>query len=146
MHVTIISNMKKEKKEDLEEAWDKKKLFVAAIVATIFLTGGIFFLGSKVKGVLVSPTSKVNSIKQKVLGSETKNKDGSQAPPEVRIPPQEEVQRIIKETQEILSKLTTENITSSQAAIQQIITNFQQLQGGKKDTKDVFCDLVCKDK
>ena len=78
------------------------------------------------------------SITRVTLGTSTKN-----SAPTPALPSKESVQSIVNSAQDALSKITSENITSSQAAIQKVITDLQQLQE-KKDAVGVFCEVVCK--
>lgn len=120
--------------ESLEMKWDFKRIIIGTLLAGAFLGLGLFFLfkvGDKV----------ITKGMHDVLGVSSQ-KEGSGPPP--NLPTKEDVSRVLSQAQQEISKLTADNLTSSQAAIQKIIQDLQSLQGGKKSPTDFFCEFVCK--
>ena len=123
---TKIDNPKIFDGETVEARWDLKKIIIGVIILSILgLLGAIMLTGIGRQGA-------VND--REALGI-TNEKPS--------LPTTADVERIIRETRETISSITADNLTSSQAAIQKMISDLEVLQG-KKDAKDVICDLVCK--
>ena len=115
--------------ETVETRWDLKKIIIGVVILLVFgLLGAIMLTG-------IGRQSSVSD--REALGVESKDEDAPS------LPTSEDVERIIRETRETISNITADNLTSSQAAIQKMISDLEILQG-KKDAKDVICDLVCK--
>lgn len=113
--------------ETVETRWDPKKIIIGVVILLILgLLGAVMLTG-------IERRSSISDREALGVASE-------ESP---SLPTSEDVERIIRETRETISNITTENLTSSQAAIQKMISDLEVLQG-KKDAKDVFCDLVCK--
>lgn len=116
--------------ETVETRWDLKKIIIGFVILLVLgLLGAIMLTG-------VSKRSGTSSERE-ALGTTSEDVPS--------LPTSEDVERIIRETRETISNITAENLTSSQAAIQKMISDLEVLQG-KKDAKDVICDLVCKDR
>ena len=115
--------------ETVETRWDLKKIIIGVVILLVFgLLGAIMLTG-------IGRQSSVSD--REALGVESKDEDAPS------LPTSEDVERIIRETRETISNITADNLTSSQAAIQKMISDLEILQE-KKDAKDVICDLVCK--
>jgi hypothetical protein len=128
--------MKKPVNEDIQEGeivesyWDVKKIAVGLVFLAIIIIAGSYLL----------KFFETNSSKSNVLGvSENEVKD---APP---LPDKDDIENIIENAKESLSEITSENLTSSQAAIQRIITDLKSLQG-ESGAVGVICSLMCKEK
>ncbi|OGH16536.1 MAG: hypothetical protein A3C30_05100 [Candidatus Levybacteria bacterium RIFCSPHIGHO2_02_FULL_40_18] len=112
--------------ETVEARWDPKKIIIGVVIlAALGLLGAIMLTGIGRQG--------------SVSGRETLGTT-NEAP---SLPSSENIERIIRETRETMSNITADNLTSSQAAIQKMISDLEILQG-KKDVKDVICELICK--
>lgn len=118
---------------ELVETWSKPRIFVAAGIFIAVLCAGIY--GYTVLAENHTQPSQDNSI----LGI-----TDSSAPKKASLPTTEDISNILDQAKENLSQITTENIISSQAAIQKIIQDLQGLQNGSGSAVGVFCDLVCK--
>ena len=113
--------------EIVETRWDLKKIVIVAVTLLVLgLLGAIMLTG-------IGRQSSVSD--REALGVASEDIPS--------LPTSEDVERIIRETRETISNITAENLTSSQAAIQKMISDLEVLQG-KKDAKDVICDLVCR--
>ncbi|OGH17773.1 MAG: hypothetical protein A2868_01100 [Candidatus Levybacteria bacterium RIFCSPHIGHO2_01_FULL_40_15b] len=122
--------------ETVETRWDLKKIIIGVVILLVLgLLGAIMLTG-------ISRQSPISD--RETLGAisedENESRGGRERP---SLPSSQDVERIIHETRETISNITAENLTSSQAAIQKMISDLEVLQG-KKDAKDVICDLVCK--
>jgi len=116
--------------ETVEKVWDIKKIVIGGVVLILFLiTGAYIFLPNKEVPGSISPVT---------LGTSTRD-----LTPTPALPSKESVQTIVQSAQKSLSQITSDNITSSQAAIQKVIYDLQQLQE-KKDAVGAFCEVVCK--
>lgn len=113
--------------ELVEEVWSKKRVGIALLVIgfiLLFVIVGVrYFL----------PDDGVDSV----LSAQTKM-DTS-----VKIPTQDDVKSVIQNAQESLQKITEENVTSSQAAIQKVIQDLQSIQSGSQSSNNLFCQVVC---
>ncbi|HVZ12368.1 MAG TPA: hypothetical protein VG965_05040 [Patescibacteria group bacterium] len=119
--------------EIVETQWDFKKIAIGLVVLVVIFIGiSYFFL----------PKSGEDTALTATLGASTSSEDLSPTPP---LPKKEDVQKVITNVRDTLSKITSDNITSSQAAIQKIITDLQGLQG-KNGAAETFCKLVCNNK
>ena len=112
--------------EIVETEWDLKK-----IGAGIFILALLFIAGS----YLLLPKGGSDSG----LGTLGASTSFSPTSP---LPNKEDVQNIIMNAKDALSEITADNLTSSQAAIQKVISDLQGLQG-KSGAVGVFCNLVC---
>ena len=123
--------------EEVETRWDLKKIIIGVIIlSALGLLGAIMLTG-------IGRQSSV-SDDGKALGVASRDEDKSGGGRETpSLPSSQDIERIIRETRETISTITAENLTSSQAAIQRMISDLEVLQG-KKDAKDIICELVCK--
>ncbi|HVZ67800.1 MAG TPA: hypothetical protein VG917_06105 [Patescibacteria group bacterium] len=122
--------------EIVETQWDIKKIGIGLMALALLFIGASYVLfpvggstGSQDRGVLG-------------ISSESDKKVTPSVPP---LPNKEDFQQVIDNAKDTLSGITSDNLTSSQAAIQKIITDLQALQG-KKDATDAICSLVCGNK
>lgn len=122
-----------EKDFNTEEVWNIKRIGIALACLAVLLTIGGVFLFAALKGVTMG-------LRRGVLGASV-NRAKSNSTNQL---PKADVNKIILNAQETLSKLTSENLTSSQAAIGKLIQELQALQGSKKNAGEVFCEMVCK--
>ena len=93
--------------------------------------------------MLFPPRGDRDSLNGGTLGITSREDEAGTGRKEVLLPTKENIETIIHNAQETLSELTSENLTSSQAAIQKLIADLQKLQENK-DAVGVICDLVCK--
>ncbi len=115
--------------EVVEKEWDIKKVGIGLFILVLLFIGAtyvIFPKGSDFK----SPET---------LGAMTVNLSPTPA-----LPNKDDVQGVISNAQETLSKVSAENLTSSQAAIQQVINDLQTLQG-KNGAVHLLCNTICRD-
>src|SRR3989344_7447297 len=103
--------------ETVETRWDLKKIIIGVVILLVFgLLGAIMLSG-------IGRQSSVSD--REALGVENKDEDAPS------LPTSENVERIIRETRETISNITSDNLTSSQAAIQKMISDLEILQGKK---------------
>lgn len=136
---TIARNPRKLRITDEKEAvdgeivdvvWSKKRMAIAlGVVGTILLFGivGLRYFwpnSNNARDVLSSQTSVENE-------------------PTPKIPTKKDIESVIQNAQESLKKITEENITSSQAAIQKVIQDLQSIQSGSQSSNNLFCQVVC---
>ena len=130
----------KEKEEEAQEGeivethWDVKKIAIGILaLVLLFIAAAYIFLPNNevVQGPGVS-----------ILGTRNEDPSKEEVPP---LPDREDVENILNNAQNSLSKITTHNLTSSQAAIQKVITDLQAI-SDKKDAVGAFCEVICKDK
>ncbi len=121
--------------ETIETKWDFRRI---AIGVTIFAF--LLFLG----GLMLFPSSKTSGIKDRKTLGVSSGDAGNEKKEAPGLPTAEDVDRILNNAKKTISQISSENLTSSTAAIQKLITDFESLQG-KKDAVGVFCELVCKD-
>jgi len=113
--------------EIVETRWDLKKIVIVAVTLLVLgLLGAIMLTG-------IGRQSSVSD--REALGVASEDIPS--------LPTSEDVERIIRETRETISNITAENLTSSQAAIQKMISDLEKLQE-KKNATDILCELVCK--
>lgn len=121
--------------EDVKEEthWDFKRLAVGVTILIVILGFGGLMLFTRVK----------NEIAQKgqTLGISSESKLSKKVPP---LPSKDDIQGILKNAQKTLSEISSDNLTSSQAAIQKIITDLESLQQNK-NARDFICNVMCKD-
>ncbi len=116
---------------ELVERWSRPKIFVALGVLFVLLCVGI--IGYSMIEEKVTPNQSVLSASDSKANVQN-----------VKLPSGEDVSNILDQAKENLSQITSENLTSSQAAIQKIIHDLQNLQNGSGSAVGTFCDLVCK--
>lgn len=115
--------------EVVESEWDLKKIVGGFLILSLF-----FILGAYV--FFPSNTNTQSASTFGVSDSTT---------PTPPLPKKEDVQNIIVSAQDALSQITADNITSSEAAVQKIISDLQELQG-KSGAVGLVCSLICKEK
>ncbi len=119
--------------EIVETKWDPKKIAIGVVALILLMIIGSYVL---------FPVSSIQdqSPRSGTLGvSSSDTQNSSDVPP---LPSQEDIGEIIDSAKSTLSEITSENLTSSQAAIQKIITDLESLQ--EKKAIGVICDMVCK--
>lgn len=122
--------------EIVETKWDIKRIAIGlTLLAFLIAVGALVLFPNK--------NNYSGTVGEKALGISSDEEDPQKDVP--ALPTKEDIEQILKETKTTISQITTENVTSSEAAIQKLITNLEVL-SGKKDARDVICDLVCKDK
>jgi hypothetical protein len=115
----------------VESSWDLKKILIGGfVIVTLFLFALIIFFPGKNSG-----------RKPVTLGAQTDRQQLTPTPP---LPDKEDVQNIINSAKDTLSQITSENLSSSESAIQKVISDLQSLQAGSGSAVDVFCNFVCK--
>ena len=120
---------------EIESAWDPKKIIIGVVILSVLgLLGSIMLTGSSRQDSTNGPSA------LGVTSDDFEKLDDSEVP---QLPDRSDVDRIIRETRETISNLTAENLTSSDAAIQKVISDLSKLREGK-GAGDVLCDLVCK--
>lgn len=117
-----------------ETHWDFKKIAIGGGIILVLLSLGAL--------MLVPGDSRTKREKEGVLSVETEG-DETTSETQAPLPNREDIEGIISNAQDALSKITSENLTSSQAAIQKVISDLEKLKESKSAT-DVICDLVCK--
>lgn len=115
--------------EIVEKEWDIKKIGIGLFILVLLFIAGTYVIFPKGSD-FQSPET---------LGAQTVNL--SPTPP---LPNKEDVQGVINNAQETLSKVSAENLTASQAAIQQVINDLQTLQG-KNGAVHLLCNTLCRD-
>lgn len=122
--------------ETIETKWDAKRIVIGLTVLAFLVSLGALVLFPNKKNYS-------GTVGGGALGVSSDEGEPQKEVPS--FPTKEDIEQILRETKTTISQITTENVTSSEAAIQKLITNLEVLQG-KKDARDVICDLVCKDK
>ena len=117
--------------EDVEQThWDFKRLAVGLGLLIFILGFGGLMLATRIK-------NEMSSVGQTLGAKSTPEK----APP---LPSKDDVQGILQNAQKTLSEISSDNLTSSQAAIQKIINDLEGLQQNK-NARDFICNVMCKD-
>ncbi|HVT01311.1 MAG TPA: hypothetical protein VHE53_03720 [Patescibacteria group bacterium] len=122
--------------EVVETQWDIKKIGIGLALLALMFIGASYVL-FPVGGASNHPDKGVLGI-----SAESDTKKQIDPPP---LPNSQDIQQVIDNAKDTLSGITSDNLVSSQAAIQQIITDLQVLQG-KKDAKAAVCAMICGDK
>lgn len=118
---------------ELVESWSKPKIYIALGALLVILCAGIV-------GYSMLEEQVVPKQERSVLSAS----DAQVRAQNIKLPNSQDVSNILEQAKENLSQITSENLTSSQAAIQKIIQDLQGLQNGSGSAVGVFCDLVCK--
>lgn len=118
--------------ELVETQWDIKRIIIGAVIIITLLILASYLFPSRVKDAQDTQT----------LGAISSDTSEREPAP---LPKKEDIESIIRGAQETLSAITSDNLTSSQAAIQRLITDFQKLKEDKGPA-GILCELVCKDK
>ncbi len=109
------------------ESWSKVRVLIALVViAGIAALGYILF-------------TKAQSKAARVLGAESPKIDTQN----VHLPTRADANKVLNSVKQELNNLTSDNLTSSQAALQKIITDLQMLQSGKGNAADLICNTIC---
>lgn len=118
---------------DIVESWSKKRIFAGLFILGII--GMVGWYGLK----------QVQTKTSQVLGSSTVlNETRSLSDPDVRLPSKEDASMLLDQAKKELNALTLEKSnTSSQAALQKIITDLQSIQKGNGSPMDLICHTVC---
>lgn len=120
--------------EIVETRWDIKKIAIGILaLILLFIVASYIFLPSN---------DETQTPNISILGTADDDPPKEDVPP---LPNKEDVENIISNAQSSLSKITADNLTSSQAAIQKVITDLQAI-SDKKDAVGAFCEVICKDK
>lgn len=119
-----------EEEENIEEAevishWSPKKIGIAVGVLLILVAGGIY-------------TISLLSQNPKVMGEKAPNE------PQIKIPDDKDVERIIDKAQDELSNINAKNMVESQPKIKKIIDDLNALTGSSVSAKSLICDSLCK--
>lgn len=128
----VMGSLKDEKVQEgeiVETMWDVKKIAAGLFIIVLLII---------VTSYLFSKNGNTNQAAE-TLGAQTG------VSPTPSLPTKEDVQNIITGARNSLSQITSDNLTSSQAAIQKIISDLKELQG-KNGAVGVICDLMCKNK
>jgi len=132
-----VKKIDKEEAQDgevVESSWDLKKIGIGVVVLIIILIFGSYafsFVGNK-----LSQGSKLS-----VLGTST-TQASKEVPP---LPSKKDFDRVVENAKNTLSQLTSDNVSTSDGTIQNLINDLQALQG-KKGAVGAFCNLVCSNK
>ncbi len=117
---------------EVVEAWSKKRIGFAILLA-LFVIGGIGYgMLSWTEGLISKPIEKMN-----VLGESSSGDD-------VKLPTREDIEKTLENAKNELEKISSENVTASDAAVQKVIQDLQSIQGGGKEPVDVVCEMLCK--
>lgn len=117
---------------EIVESWSKKRIFVGLIVLVII--GGLAWYGFK----------KVETKAINVLGASTIMNESRAAQSDVKLPTQEDANKLLDQAKKELNSLTLDkNKSSSPAALQKIIQDLQSIQQGKGNAMDLICHTVC---
>ncbi len=127
--------------EEIIEKWDWKRIAIGAtVLTTLGIVGGyVVFKKTPINNLVSNNKGALGITSSDNAGG---NSTSNQQPPP--LPSKEDVNKIINDVKNNISNITAENLTSSQAAIQTVIQDLQQLQNGKKTPLDEICSLVCK--
>ncbi len=128
----------KKAEEEIPTKWDLKRIIIGIVILVGLGMLGYIMLFPKKNNVNDDRGSKTLGI----FSNQTEKEEEKNQP---RLPTKEDVENIIVDAKNTLSEITAENLTSSQAAIQKLISDLQNLQG-KKEPVDIICDLVCKNR
>lgn len=118
-----------------QKEWDVKRVIFGILLFCFLVFFGIYFL--------LKPFSNKEEKNPYTVVLGSSESDGKTSA-DISLPTKEDADKLLKDVQDTVSKITSDNITSSQAAIQTVIQNLQELSGGKKSPTDFFCEFVCK--
>lgn len=127
MRRKIIDPDERFQEGEIVESWSRVRVLIALIA--IIGIGALGYIGF----------TKVQNKATQVLGIES-SKVNTQ---DVHLPTQEDANKILDTAKNELNNLTSDNLTSSQAALQKIITDLQALQKGKGNPTDLICHTLC---
>lgn len=140
--------------QQFEEVWDKKKIFIAVVSATVIVGGGV--LGYHY--VLPQQFSKVDgkSIMKQVAGVRAENKQSQQADDasvvssssqvgtQTTTKIRETVQEKISTLQDEVKKIDVTEVASSSPQIQKVLQDLQNLQQYPNSKAKEVCENICK--
>lgn len=117
--------------EIIEEAeiitrWSIPRIIIAVLVIFIIIGGGILGINFLFKE------------SKKVLGSQASNDK-----PQIEIPNDKSVQKIIEKAKKDLSDIDPKNIVGSQPQIQKIINDLQNIAGSSNSARRLICESIC---
>lgn len=127
MRRKIIDPDERFQEGEIVESWSKVRVLTACIGVAII--AGLLYVGF----------TKAQNKAARVLGIES-SKVNTQ---DVHLPTQDDANQILENAKNQLNNLTSDNLTSSQAALQKIITDLQALQSGKGNATDMICHSIC---
>lgn len=113
------------------ESWSGKRILVGLVVVVIIIGISAMFL------------SKVQERTSKVLGSKTQLQQIA-SDKDIKLPSKETAQDLLNTAKKELDKITSENVSASDGALQKVISDLQKVQSGKETPIDAFCKMVCK--
>lgn len=128
MRRKIIDRDERFQDADIVESWSKVRVFVALIVVVVL--AGVAYVGF----------TRLKNKATQVLGTET---SPSIRTDDVRLPTQDDANQLLESAKNELNNLTANNLTSSQAALQKVISDLQALQSGKGNPTDLICHTLC---
>lgn len=106
--------------------WSGKRIVIATFTVILIIAGGLY---------AISLLSQNNS---QVLGQKSSDK------PQIELPDDSSVQKVIDKAKEDLSNISAKNIISSQPKIQQIIDDLSRISTASVSAKSLICDAICK--
>ncbi len=129
---------------EIVDRWSKKRVLIALAVLVALLLGGFFALtqmkkkADKILGVESNP--------QVVDGSSASNSSNpaNSSNGNVRLPTKQDADQLLEQAKKELNSLTADNLTSSQAALQKVISDLQKVQTGQESPLNAICNYVCK--
>lgn len=128
-------NIEKLEAETVETRWDIKRILIGLVIVAFLVSLGALMLFPN------DQNKKTGAGGTLGISSDT-NQANKELP---SLPIKEDIEKILVEAQNTLSQITSENLTSSQGAIQKLISDLEKLKE-KNEPIDIICDLVCKDK
>lgn len=116
---------------EVMESWSGKRILVGLFVLVIIIGASVMFL------------SKVQERTSKVLGSKTQLQQIA-SDKDIKLPSKETAQDLLNTAKKELDKITSENVSASDGALQKVISDLQKVQNGKETPIDALCKMVCK--
>lgn len=110
------------------ESWSKWRIIAAAVL--LIGAGALGYWGF----------TKLQHKAAQVLGAQSGPRISSG---DVSLPSSTDAQKMLNQAKQELNNLTSDNLTSSQGALQQVITELQALQKGKENPTDLICKQLC---
>ena len=116
---------------EVMESWSGKRILVGLVVLIIIIGASVMFL------------SKIQERTSKVLGSKTQLQQIA-SDKDIKLPSKETAQDLLNTAKKELDKITSENVSASDGALQKVISDLQKVQSGKETPIDALCKMVCK--
>lgn len=113
---------------EVVESWSKARVFTALIVLTVLVGVGYFAF------------TKAKSKATHVLGVAASKSVGTS---QVKLPTQDDAQRLLEQAKNEINNLTSDNLTASDGALQKVIEDLQSIQKGKGNPTDLICHTIC---